>query len=93
MTDKVNVNAEMLRRQEYVRRIIRAVNYKGNNDYEDVPSILYEYQEENLDLINRLKAENDELQHKISSCNSEIERLRENNQKLYEEMTEGENDV
>lgn len=64
LTDAESLNSEKIRRKEYTKRIVKAVNYKGNNDFEDVPSILYEYQEENLNIINRQKAEIERLQGK-----------------------------
>ena len=46
MSERTTYNAEIERRQEYTRRIVKAVNYKGNADHEDVPSILQKFQEE-----------------------------------------------
>ena len=49
MADKVNLEKQIgivLRRAGYVRRIVEAVRYKGNDDHEDVWSILCEYRDE-----------------------------------------------
>ena len=68
LTDAESLNNEKIRRKEYTKRIVNAVNYKGNDDFEDVPSILYEYQEENLNIINRQKAEIERLQDRNNKC-------------------------
>ena len=51
MSERIACNPEIERRQEYTRRIVKAVNYKGNADHEDVPSILCKFQEE---IVNEL---------------------------------------
>ena len=51
MSERIAYNPEIERRQEYTRRIVKAVNHKGNADYEDVPSILQKFQEE---IVNEL---------------------------------------
>lgn len=46
MADKVTYSSERQRRGEYVRRIVEAINYRGENDHEDLWSILYDFEKE-----------------------------------------------
>jgi hypothetical protein len=41
-----SANTERQKIREYCRRIREAVNYKGNEDHEDVTSILYDFKDE-----------------------------------------------
>ena len=67
----------MKRRQEYTRRIIKAVNFKGDGDHEDVPSILYEFQEEiikehNDKIVKQLEEMRDKADnYQAASCTSD----------------------
>lgn len=78
MTDNEIIKAETDNRREYVKRIVNAVNYKGSDDHEDVWSILWEYQKENRDTINRQKAEIERLNKELvknKADNRYIQRL------------------
>ena len=46
MPNKSAYTSERQKIREYCHRIREAVNYKGNNDHEDVPSILWDFKEE-----------------------------------------------
>lgn len=64
MSERITYNAEIERRQEYTRRIVKAVNYKGNADHEDVPSILREFQEEIIkELTDKIVEQLEEASH------------------------------
>ena len=74
--------------------IVKALECCNNNDIGSCDRCPLDYKNNNLEncegklheaalaLINRQKAEIYELQHKIASCNSEIEKLTEENTKL-----------
>lgn len=46
MNERITYNPEKERRDRYRKRLVEAINYKGDNDHEDVPSILCEFREE-----------------------------------------------
>ena len=71
----VDVSEERARLQQYVKRIIASVNYKGTADHEDVPSILREFEEENLYLLNQEECEKQLLNAKIEKLTDEREYL------------------
>lgn len=65
----------------YVKRIVAAVNYKGNCDHEDVPSILRKFAEGYEQRIKELTEENERLREKA-------DRTLENLKAVLEERSE-----
>ena len=73
MSERITCNAEIERRQEYTRRIVKAVNYKGNADHEDVPSILREFQEEIIkELTDKVVEQLEEKNNHYSNMDSMV---------------------
>ena len=68
MRDNVSISSERLKRREYTKRIVDAVFNRSDVDSEDVPSILYEYQEDVVAI-----ASVDECHKMIDWCKHKIE--------------------